>query len=150
MKEFLESVQKILEERGRQYGNPQESFTRIAKAWSLTLKQEITPVDACIMMIDFKIARLRNDPTNEDSMRDIVGYTCCLWQLTVSARRLKAVRDKIESEVINWPTNAGGLIQEFQEFCSQFENEPDVLEGDGAEEALFTGARILPDPNPGA
>lgn len=81
MNDLLDSVKEILADRAEQYGSPVDSFKRIADAWTLTLKQPITPIQACVMMIDFKVARLRHDPSNIDSMRDIIGYVACLQEL---------------------------------------------------------------------
>lgn len=79
--DFLDDVKHVLAQRGKEYGPPLASFERIAKAWTLTLGREITPVTACMLMLDLKIARLRNNPANIDSMIDIVGYVCCLNEL---------------------------------------------------------------------
>ncbi len=81
MNDLLDSVKEILADRAQQYGSPVDSFKRIADAWTLTLNQDITPIQACLMMIDFKVARLRHDPSNHDSMRDIIGYVACLNEL---------------------------------------------------------------------
>jgi hypothetical protein len=87
MNDFLDRVKSILGNRSKEYGPPLESFERIARAWSETMGCEITPVRACQLMIDLKIARLRNDPTNVDSMIDIIGYTCCLHELAASNKK---------------------------------------------------------------
>lgn len=81
MNDLLDSVKAILGDRAQQYGSPADSFKRIADAWTLTLNRTITPIQACVMMIDFKVARLRHDHSNLDSMRDIIGYVACLQEL---------------------------------------------------------------------
>lgn len=107
MNDLLDSVKGILGDRAQQYGSPIDSFRRIADAWTLTLKQTITPIQACVMMIDFKVARLRHDPSNQDSMSDIIGYVACLnelyWQHVNQGKR------KDDVDVIAYTRDIGEL-----------------------------------------
>lgn len=93
--DFLDSVKAILDDRGKQYGSVADSFERIASAWSLTLGRDISPTLACQMMLDFKVARLRHDATNEDSMRDIIGYVCCLHELKNNVKQVTRVKGSV-------------------------------------------------------
>ncbi|MBN9564951.1 MAG: hypothetical protein J0G29_02475 [Alphaproteobacteria bacterium] len=83
---FLENVQSTLEDRKNQYGTAEELFTHIAKRWSLTLSQAITPAQVAICMMDLKMARLAHDPKHHDSLMDIVGYANCLADLKASGK----------------------------------------------------------------
>lgn len=65
----------IYGDRESVYGDPGKNLKLIAGMWSAYLGVEITSQQVCDMMIQLKIARLKNTPTHEDSMVDIIGYT---------------------------------------------------------------------------
>lgn len=70
----IESVAEVLEERGEDYGTPYSSHTHIAQLWSVLLGQDISPNQVVMCMVALKLARLMNQPTHDDSWRDIIGY----------------------------------------------------------------------------
>jgi Domain of unknown function (DUF6378) len=49
--------------------------------WSALLGITITAEDVAIMMIAFKLARLKQTPTHRDTKVDVIGYTICLDRL---------------------------------------------------------------------
>ena len=84
-KEVLEKAIQISNTGDRQlnYGSPEDSFKRIADLWNHYLSnkstgREVNQQDVAIMMILFKVARLENSPSHEDSLIDIAGYVSCL------------------------------------------------------------------------
>lgn len=62
-------------DRERVYGDPGKNLRMIAGMWSSYLEIDITPEQVCDMMVQLKIARLKNKPDHEDSKIDIIGYT---------------------------------------------------------------------------
>ena len=67
-------------QRAQDYGDINESFTRIAGMWSAYLGVTITPHDVVNMMIQLKVSRARNS-RKYDSFLDIVGYVLCAEKL---------------------------------------------------------------------
>jgi len=61
-------------ERARDYGEPQQSFEKIAKLWSIYLHAEITVTDVGMMMILLKVARNGRGKDKDDNFVDICGY----------------------------------------------------------------------------
>lgn len=77
---LLSEAQKIIEERGKDYGDINQSFERIAKFWSAYKGVEITPKDVAAMMMLLKISRLVTSD-KPDTLLDIVGYAECAAKL---------------------------------------------------------------------
>jgi hypothetical protein len=63
--------------RNTTYGPPEDNFRQIAELWSCHLGRNVYATDVAIMMILLKVARLRANPTHEDSWVDIAGYAAC-------------------------------------------------------------------------
>jgi len=61
-------------ERRRDYGDPRDSFRRIAALWSVYLRKKVTPKDVAALMALYKLARLAHTPDHRDSWRDLAGY----------------------------------------------------------------------------
>jgi len=70
----LSRVSDILQQRGKNYGDARANMTETARRMSLTLGMPVTPAMVCLLMIDVKLARLRETPTHLDSILDIIGY----------------------------------------------------------------------------
>jgi hypothetical protein len=64
---------KLVEERGKQYGHPREDFTRTAGMWSAYLGHEIKAEDVPMMMILLKVSREKHKH-KDDNLFDIKGY----------------------------------------------------------------------------
>lgn len=60
-------------ERQDQYGNPEDSFQRIADYWTPYLGKPVTPKDVAMLLILMKVAREQNQH-KLDSLVDIAGY----------------------------------------------------------------------------
>lgn len=81
-------------DRDRQYGSPENSFNRIAQLWQAYLKYPIDSSDVAMMMVLFKIARLRVKPNHEDSWVDIAGYAACGGEIaTTEIGEAREVKD---------------------------------------------------------
>jgi hypothetical protein len=77
-KSMLKEADDIIHgERRNDYGSPLESFTRIAKLWSVVLGVDITPEQVSLCMIQLKVARAMNG-MQRDSLVDIAGYVGCI------------------------------------------------------------------------
>ena len=61
-------------ERAQAYGEPQQSFERIASLWSTYLHLPITVTDVGMMMILLKVARNGRGKDKDDNFVDICGY----------------------------------------------------------------------------
>lgn len=81
--EFLENVEKILENREKQYGSPDAVFEAIAQMISAYLTERtgmpvtVTRDDVAVIQIINKIARIGVNVGHMDSWADIVGYAAC-------------------------------------------------------------------------
>lgn len=64
----------LLNDRIEDYGNPKESFEKIANYWSVFLNKKLTSKDVAVMMILFKVAREQHKH-KEDNILDICGYS---------------------------------------------------------------------------
>lgn len=65
-------------QRREDYGGPFESFSDIAKGWSMVLGTEVTPEQVGLCMIQLKVARAKNGGFHRDSFVDIAGYAQCM------------------------------------------------------------------------
>lgn len=79
---MLKHVADILADRSKTYGDPRQSMSAIAARWSLTFGHPVTPAQVVLCMMDLKLARLRCDPTHQDSMIDLIGYATVLHEVT--------------------------------------------------------------------
>ncbi len=82
-------------ERMKSYGAPDENYKRIAGLWNSYLfpksgtwsglserRKEVNEVDAVILMILTKVARLMESPDHEDTWKDIAGYAAVGWAVS--------------------------------------------------------------------
>ena len=79
---MLKQAAAIVGNRRETYGEPSASMTAIAKRWSITLGQPITPSQVALCLIDLKLARLGHDPGHLDSMIDVAGYAAVLKEVS--------------------------------------------------------------------
>lgn len=78
MANILEEANELIHgERRKDYGDPIESFQRIADLWKPILKVDITTEQVALCMIQLKVARFLNGGTR-DSMVDVAGYAGCI------------------------------------------------------------------------
>lgn len=73
--ELLKYTEQLINgERAQDYGEPHQSFEKIAKLWSTYLHHEISVTDVGIMMILLKVARNGRGKNKPDNFVDICGY----------------------------------------------------------------------------
>ena len=78
---LLQHATSVIEDRQGQYGDPGPLFELIARRWSLTLDQPVTPSQVAVCLIDLKLARLAANPGHLDSIVDVAGYAALLGEL---------------------------------------------------------------------
>lgn len=64
----------IIDERGRDYGDPRVNIARTADLWSAFLGHEVSPEQVAICMTLVKISRLAASPGHADSFLDARAY----------------------------------------------------------------------------
>lgn len=64
--------------RRESYGPAKPSMAAVARRWSETLGQTVTPTEVVLCLIDLKLARLAHDPEHRDSIVDVAGYAAVL------------------------------------------------------------------------
>lgn len=73
--ELLKHTEQLINgDRARDYGDPHESFEKIAKLWSTYLHHDISVTDVGMMMILLKVARNGRGRNKPDNFVDICGY----------------------------------------------------------------------------
>lgn len=70
---LLEAHSLINAERQSDYGNPQESFARIARLWSAYLHHKVSARDVAMCMALLKISR-ESYEHKHDNLLDCAGY----------------------------------------------------------------------------
>lgn len=73
---LLKATNHIMVDRQSTHGNAENNFDRIADLWTSYFDCEvmITGKDVAAMMVLFKVARFRANPTHLDNMIDACGY----------------------------------------------------------------------------
>ena len=74
-KKMLQDSLNLIEERGKDYGDPDFMFITAAKFASLLSGKEYTKLDISIVMEAVKLARRRVSPKLADSYHDLINYT---------------------------------------------------------------------------
>ena len=68
-------------DRNKNYGSPLTNHDRIARIWSVILKQDITPSQVALCMVGVKLARLVETPDHADSFIDGAAYLAIAAEL---------------------------------------------------------------------
>lgn len=78
-----EAARIISGERNKQYGGPEENFTRTAQIWTAIIGYEFTAEDVAMMMVGLKVARYANKSSGfqADTWIDIAGYAGCGYEV---------------------------------------------------------------------
>lgn len=98
---ILKQADKIINgSRRTSYGDANESFSNIAKAWSIILKIEVTKEQVDLCMIMLKVVRESNKH-KQDNLTDICGYAQLLDNMYRSEQDVfeeneKAVKEQIK------------------------------------------------------
>jgi len=67
-------LDEVIEGRRSVYGQPTETFARVAQIWSGITGHEINACDVPLMLMGYKILRTQVCPTYSDNSDDIEGY----------------------------------------------------------------------------
>jgi hypothetical protein len=74
--------------RGRQYGEPEENFGRLAAVWTARTADRLdVEFDAhwvAIFLASLKLVRLAEDPSHQDSWVDLAGYAACGGEIAIN------------------------------------------------------------------
>jgi hypothetical protein len=79
--EALINAIDIMQDRGKIYGHPKINQGRISARLTNLFDFPITDVQACLAMVEVKLARLQETPGHVDSYIDILAYTAIAVQL---------------------------------------------------------------------
>jgi len=69
-----EAKQLICHDRAKQHGDAGANLTKISNYWGEFLDHAISSSEAAKMMALLKIARDHSNPSNDDNLRDAIGY----------------------------------------------------------------------------
>jgi hypothetical protein len=75
---LLLQAAEIVKERRAAYGHSKTMMASVARRWSETLGQTVTPEEVVLCLIDLKLVRLAHDPQHRDSILDVAGYAAVL------------------------------------------------------------------------
>ena len=69
-----DEIEKLLKEKGKDYGDPEEFFEKLKHFWAIILDTPLTEQDVALCMLSLKLLRLVHQPEHEDSAVDLEGY----------------------------------------------------------------------------
>ena len=78
---LLLQAAEIVKERRAAYGHSKTMMASVARRWSETLGQTVTPEEVVLCLIDLKLVRLAHDPQHRDSILDVAGYAAVLDEI---------------------------------------------------------------------
>ena len=81
MPESTEIVNEVIDGRRGVYGEPTDTFARMAQMWSAILGHEVQPWQVPLLFIAAKIIRTGECPTYSDNSDDIEGYLAIFREL---------------------------------------------------------------------
>jgi hypothetical protein len=93
-----ESV-RIYGERGKQYGDMQESMNKTASIASLIVGRTITPLEVALVMHAVKMARLNQDIYNPDTYLDGINYLAIAGELALTSVKTTQPIDQIDQDI---------------------------------------------------
>ena len=72
--DFLKTAEKLVDERGEQYGDLEENFARIISIFDAMTGIGLTCHEAALFLVAVKMARLRTSPDKADTYADAINY----------------------------------------------------------------------------
>jgi hypothetical protein len=79
--ERVGNLGEVIDRRVQVYGDPTQTFIRIAQVWSGILGHEVQPVEVPLLMAGMKMVRTQVMPDYSDNSDDIDGYMDIFRQL---------------------------------------------------------------------
>jgi hypothetical protein len=86
---ILDESARLIRERGKQYGDFNESFKTNAKGLEFIFKRPIKAYQSPIVLAITKLTRLLHDPTNRDSWVDLIAYLAMAASMALSQKNQK-------------------------------------------------------------
>lgn len=80
---LLLQAAEIVKQRRAAYGHSKTMMASVARRWSETLGQTVTPEEVVLCLIDLKLTRLAHDPQHRDSILDVAGYAAVLDEVVM-------------------------------------------------------------------
>lgn len=91
----------VTKDRVNAYGSAEDNFSNIAEMWNAQGVRidgrALSASDVALMMAAMKLARLRHNPTHEDSWVDLAGYAAC--GMEVAFKPLERVQERVNEVV---------------------------------------------------
>lgn len=85
--EILETAHHaITKDRAATHGRAEDSFGLIARLWSADLGLAIQAHDVARLMVLFKCARMKGNPTHSDNAVDAAGYAALACELAAEGK----------------------------------------------------------------
>ena len=79
---ILDTAKKLITgDRAQSYGSIHDNAAEVAKRLTLQFGNSHKPSDYAITMLEIKMARLKGDKRDFDTLVDIAGYADLAWQL---------------------------------------------------------------------
>lgn len=82
--------QYITTDRDATHGDAEENFENVADLWNWWMQGRdrcvFDGLDVCMMMVMFKIARIKGNPTHVDSYVDAAGYLAIAGEIQCMER----------------------------------------------------------------
>jgi hypothetical protein len=86
--EILKLAGEAVTKRNLTYGEPEQSFEKIAELWLAWLRirknEDLGAVDVAILLLLMKVGRLVESVGHVDTFVDIAGYAACAGELATS------------------------------------------------------------------
>lgn len=86
--EILSNAKDVISDRGRHYGHPKINQGRIASRLTQFFEIEVTDYDACLAMVEIKLARLQETKTHVDSYLDAIAYLALACEMATEKDEL--------------------------------------------------------------
>lgn len=75
LKENIMQIDKIIKQKGQEYGRPDMFMGQLAQVWGAMLGKHLSSTQVAAMMMAFKSIRGCNNPGHQDSFLDAHGYS---------------------------------------------------------------------------
>lgn len=103
----------ILKDREKNYGDPIQMHTRIAKIWSAILNKPVTAYEVALCMTGLKLVRATKNASDPDSLIDAHGYAEIAQTIQAdidSQAGNQKTSNHLLSENSNWYRNQAEII----------------------------------------